>query len=87
MLHGSTCQTFERVPRSIRITGLIAFRYGLIGSPLLPPVLQRLLSTRLAKHLHGPVTVEQVRINLLPLSVSVRGLKVNEAHSSVKSEE
>jgi len=83
MLHISARQTFERAPRGIRISRLIVFRYGLIGSLVLPPVLHHLLTTRLAKHLCRPTTIEQVPINPFSLSLSVRGLKVNELDSSI----
>ena len=58
------------------IAGGLICLYAIIGFFVIPPVLRSQLEVRLAEHLGRKVTVEEVKMNPLALSLTVRGFDV-----------
>ena len=61
--------------------GVAVLFYILFGFLALPPILKSILSKSLSQTLHRNVTIREIRVNPLELSVSVRGLVISERGS------
>ena len=61
--------------------GVAILFYILFGFLALPPILKSILSKSLSQTLHRNVTIREIRVNPLELSVSVRGLVISERGS------
>src|SRR5258706_5046723 len=72
---------FSRTTRARKILWWIfgiVVAIGVLGALVAPPLVRFKLEQELAKVLHRKVTIETLRINPYALSVTVRGLRINE---------
>ena len=66
---------------SILLAAVVAL-WAVIGFLVAPPILRSQLETRLREATHRPASVEQVKLNPFALSLTVRGLQVNDHDGS-----
>ncbi len=56
--------------------------FTLVGFFILPPILKSVLVKKLSENLHREVTIQQIKLNPYTLSLTVRGLQVEERQGS-----
>lgn len=69
------------------LIGLVVFfvLFSLAGFFVLPEIIKRIATEKMAAVLHRPVTIEKISINPYVLSMTVRGFKISEPVSSPNS--
>ncbi|MBP2689424.1 MAG: uncharacterized protein H6R41_849, partial [Deltaproteobacteria bacterium] len=67
-----------RIRKGLIAVGVAFLMYVLFGFLALPAILKSVLSRTLSETFHRKTTIQDIRVNPLELSVSVRGLTISE---------